>query len=201
LRPVTQARPDSWLHYGVVPVIGQHGALYGALRSAAVELLGGGHAHEFFFLHKPPGLRVRFQPAGDSLAQLEGDLERRLHDWRRDGLVDSWRGGAYEPEEYLFGGPVSMRSVHRVFTADSLAWLDFHSAGHEGGNRRPGPAWAVSLLMVRALLDALAIIGWEDLDVWDRLRWQAGRRLTDDARRPKKLIAEALTARPGQVAR
>jgi thiopeptide-type bacteriocin biosynthesis protein len=79
----------------------------------------------------------------------------------------------YEPETYLFGGPASMRSVHRVFTADSLAWLDYHrprlAAGH-GRAQPPGPAWAMSLLLVQTLFATLQIVGWEDLGVWERVR-------------------------------
>jgi thiopeptide-type bacteriocin biosynthesis protein len=124
-------------------------------------------------------MRIRFATGGDRWLRVRADLQDRIDAWRRDGLIDSWQHGVYEPEAYLFGGPVSMRSVHHVFTADSLAWLDYHVLAW---NRRadvpsPGPSWAMSLVLIRELFDALGIVGWEDLDVWDRLRWQTGRSL------------------------
>ncbi|MFE0172153.1 thiopeptide-type bacteriocin biosynthesis protein [Streptomyces sp. NPDC059002] len=178
--PVVRRHPGAWLHFGVAPARGRHRVLYAELHDLTRELLADGRAEEFFFLHKHPGLRVRWQTTRPQRAAVDGLLRQRLVTWRQEGLIDEWHAGVYEPEEYLFGGPVSMRSVHRVFTADSLAWLGFHGephgspAGREGAGVRP--AWAMSLLMVRALLDALEIVGWEDLDVWDRLRRQTGRR-------------------------
>ncbi|MEU7581398.1 thiopeptide-type bacteriocin biosynthesis protein [Streptomyces sp. NPDC041068] len=182
--PVARRHPGAWLHFGVAPARGRRMDLYAELLGTARELLADGRAEEFFFLHKQPGVRMRFQ-AGASRAHVDALLRQRLSYWHQEGLVADWNAGVYEPEEFLFGGPVSMRSVHRVFTADSLAWLGFHSAGiHGAPEDRPAgregagarPAWAMSLLMVRALLDALEIVGWEDLDVWDRLRRQTGRR-------------------------
>lgn len=172
--------PTTWLHYGIVPSAGRRPELYGELRNVACELTEAEQINEFFFMHKPPGLRVRFQSTGGSLEDLDEVLRERLTGWRRDGVVAGWHGGVYEPEEFLFGGRDSMRYVHRIFMADSLAWLGYHVA--------PGddPAWAMSLLMVRVLLDALEILGWEDLDVWDRLRWQAGRRFAEDGEIPSQ---------------
>jgi thiopeptide-type bacteriocin biosynthesis protein len=171
-----------WLQFGLtLPATGPR--FYTAVREAANEALGSGLATEFFFMHKPPGIRLRFRAADGfrlvAAAELDGYLRERLARWKRQGIVTDWRPGVYEPEEHLFGGPVSMRSVHQVFTADSLAWLGYHSAADD----HPGPAWAMSLLMMRALLDALRITGWEDLDVWDRLRRQTGRRLGMDGPR------------------
>jgi thiopeptide-type bacteriocin biosynthesis protein len=163
------SRGAGWLQFGLT-VTSPGPRLYAALRQAALEALSGGLAAEFFFMHKPPGIRLRYRPTEG--APLEGYLSERLSGWKRQGLVVGWRPGVYEPEEHLFGGSASMRSAHRVFTADSLAWLGYHSAADDRG-----PAWMMSLLMVRALLDALQIVGWEDRDVWDRLRRQAGRRL------------------------
>jgi thiopeptide-type bacteriocin biosynthesis protein len=169
-------RGTGWLQFGLTlppAVSGQRAALYAALRDTASEALTTGLAAEFFYMHKLPGMRLRFQEAGSG--ELTAYLHERLSDWERRGMLTSWRPGVYEPEAHLFGGPVSMRSVHRVFTADSLAWLGYH--GSQARGDRPGPVWAMSLLMVRALLDALRIAGWEDRDVWDRLRRQTGRRL------------------------
>ncbi|MEV0581331.1 thiopeptide-type bacteriocin biosynthesis protein [Nonomuraea sp. NPDC050310] len=151
-----KAPPEHWLQYGLKT----HRDVYAELESLARPALAEGSATEFFFMHKAPGLRIRFQAAPGF-----GDLvTERLAGWQQEGLIEQWRHGVYEPETYLFGGESSMRSVHRVFTADSLAWLGFHRLD------APGPAWAMSLLMIQSLLATLKVVGWEDLDVWDRLR-------------------------------
>jgi thiopeptide-type bacteriocin biosynthesis protein len=170
----------AWLQYGLSCPPGSRTRLYQTLADAAHQHLGSGNAQEFFFMHKQPGLRLRFQVGTDQRAHVDQLLRTELDGWRETGIISAWNDAVYEPESHLFGGPTSMRSVHRVFTADSLAWLAFHSQPEQ-----PGPAWAMSLVMIRALLDALSITGWEDLDVWDRLRWQAGRALDPD------LVAEA----------
>ncbi|MEW1845691.1 thiopeptide-type bacteriocin biosynthesis protein [Nonomuraea angiospora] len=162
---VLEDTAERWLQFGLTPVRERSGDLYAELAVTARQAVRDGLAHDFFFMHKPPGLRIRFRPASPELDPL---LRDRLTAWRQDGVLSDWRPGVYEPETYLFGGPESMRSVHRVFTADSLAWLDYHRlrlAGHG-----PGPSWAMSLLLLRSLFGALQIVGWEDLGVWERVR-------------------------------
>jgi thiopeptide-type bacteriocin biosynthesis protein len=196
-----RCRATGWLQFGLWQAPGQpavRGVLYAAIRAAVTGLLDTGEAGDFFYMHKPPGLRLRFRAAAGTGAELSGRLTALLAGWQRSGLIDGWRPGVYEPEEHLFGGPVSMRSVHRIFTADSMAWLGFHTAG-----RAAGPAWALSLAQIRALFRALRIDGWEDRDVWDRLRWQAGRRLSPaTAARPElarlaSALRSAWSARQG----
>ena len=155
--------PGAWIQYNLPP----HGMSPAALLALAEQALADGTATDFFFMHKPPGLRLRFH-APDPAA-LRFDLERHLS--------GAWRPAVYEPEQRLFGGATSMRSVHRVFTADSLAWLAFQSARGDGAYT----TWAFSLLTIRALLAALEIVGWEDLDVWDRLSRDGGRELAATA--------------------
>ncbi|MGW6847782.1 thiopeptide-type bacteriocin biosynthesis protein [Streptomyces virginiae] len=180
LDAVHAAPPPEWVEYRL-SLTGAMGGpeLYAALGNCARRLLSG-QAEDFFFMHKDPGLRVRFRLPGDRIGQREetvDGLSAVITGWQQQGLVEAWSRAVYEPEQHLFGGPVSMASVHRLFTADSLAWAE-HWA-HRPEDRRP--AWAVSLVMIEALLDALGIVGWEDRDVWDRLRRQAGRSI-DGAR-------------------
>jgi hypothetical protein len=81
LMPITQMRPDSWIHYGIVPT-GRWAPLYAALRIAATNLIETGYAGEFSFPHKRPGLRVRFQPAAGSRLILD-DLFQGVSGRRR----------------------------------------------------------------------------------------------------------------------
>lgn len=172
----------TWVQYGLEPGAQHLGRLCAELDGTARELLREETADGFFFMFKPPGLRVRFATAGPNRSRLDALLQERLRSWERRGLVAAWCRGVYEAESYLFGGPASMRRVHRLFAADSSAWLGYHRAALDpAGTDRPGPAWAMSLAMVHALFDALEIVGWEDLDVWDRVRRQTGRRLAPGA--------------------
>ncbi|MFF0464886.1 thiopeptide-type bacteriocin biosynthesis protein [Streptomyces mexicanus] len=160
--------------------------LYGQLSAAARELTDTGQARDFFFMHKPPGLRVRFRAADPAhVRELRATLLRCLAPGRR---ADTWARpvpSVYEPETYLFGGPRSMPFVHGLFTADSRAWLEVHTAA--AGAPAP-PAWRVSLALLHAVFDALGIVGWEHRGVWQVVREETGRRLprgldTPDLRR------------------
>lgn len=165
--------PDGrlWTALGLRPAAGRLGELWPELAAAGRDLLAG-EATNFFFMQKPPGLRVRAEAAAPAAPRVAAALRVRADGWRAAGLLTEAVPAVYEPEEHLFGGPLSMPHVHRLFTVDSLAWLDFH-AGAAGGL----PAWAFSLHLLRALLDGLGVTGWEDRDVWDRVRRHALRTL------------------------
>jgi thiopeptide-type bacteriocin biosynthesis protein len=169
---------STWLQFGLQVAPERRGDAYAHLARLARELIDESAIVNFFFMHKPPGLRVRFEPEGGQRLRLREQILIRLSSWQEAGVLQDWVPGVYEPETYLFGGPTSMASVHRLFTVDSLAWLDHHVLANRDGEHA-GPVWATSLLLLRALLDALSILGWEALDVWDRIRTQAGRRLDD----------------------
>jgi len=151
---------NCWVQVGVAPVDGR---VYARLARLADDLLAEPGVTNFFFMVKPPGLRVRFETCPDRQGWLAGVLERRL--------AGTTRIGVYEPEAHLFGGPASMAYVHRLFTVDARAWLAFHELS------APGPGWQFSLALLRHLLGGLAVAGWEDLDVWERIRTRAGRDL------------------------
>ncbi|MCG8917360.1 thiopeptide-type bacteriocin biosynthesis protein [Actinokineospora sp. PR83] len=163
------ARGGGWVQLGLEVAPGGLSALYPELAATAHELLDGGTAAEFFFMHKPPGLRVRFAPAPGRGEFVRAEVRRHAERWRAAGLVRGVRSAVYEPEAHLFGGDESMRHVHRLFTVDSLTWLDHHTTA------RKTPAWALSLLMLRAVFDGLRVVGWEDRDVWGRVA-DSGRR-------------------------
>jgi thiopeptide-type bacteriocin biosynthesis protein len=153
-------------------------ALYRTLSQTTGRLLAGDAAAEVFFVHTPDGLRLRCRTA-DPVAVDRAWLAT-LAGAERHGLVRSWRPVAHEPEQACLGGPAAAASAHRVFTADSVAWLGYHS-DHE----RPAPTsarWAMSVLMIRALLGSAGRARWEAADVWDRVaRTGVGRpRLLDD---------------------
>ncbi|MEU7281717.1 thiopeptide-type bacteriocin biosynthesis protein [Streptomyces sp. NPDC045431] len=179
LRALREDLPETgWVQVSVAPEPSAWPLLYGRVVEAADELLATGLARDFFFMHKPPGLRVRFRASEASRA---GELRAALgrHFERRDGAWSRPYAGVYEPETYLFGGPHSMPYLHGLFTADSRAWLDLHTAAP--GEAAP-PDWRVSLILLRTVLDALGIVGWEHRGVWQVVREETGRRLPDGLR-------------------
>lgn len=166
--PSQGERPgDEWVQVGIATA-GR--PPYAELAPVVREWLADGVVSDFFFMHKPPGLRVRFAVAPGRAPWVRDRLRELTGRWRAAGLVTGARLGVYEPEEQLFGGPVSMRHVHRLFTVDATTWLDFHAAGSGA------PAWALSLAMLRPVFAGLHIAGWEQCDTWGRVA-RAGREL------------------------
>jgi thiopeptide-type bacteriocin biosynthesis protein len=164
--------PDAvrWLEYRLLTRPAAVGEVHARLARLAAGHLDADTAQDFFFVRKGPELRVRFRCGPGRQEELD---EAAVTEWEclcRQGHVESWGRAFYEPESHLFGGESSMEFVHRIFTADSLYW-----ARHHGSPPEQAPAWAVSLLMIRVLFDALGIVGWEDGHVWHVLRRRAGR--------------------------
>lgn len=175
-----------WVQLGLRVDTSAGPRLYGELADAERALLNEGTAVNFFFMHKPPGLRVRFQAAAgqrDKLRVRTMAMAQRLP-------VREVRPAVYEPEACLFGGSTAMEFVHQLFTADSLSWLEVHRHRDRAGE--PVPAWAVSLLLLRAVFDGLGIVGWEDRGVWELVRGEAGRRLGAAAQQ----VTDSIERRP-----
>jgi thiopeptide-type bacteriocin biosynthesis protein len=166
-----------WLQFGLAPLAGHLSAVHAGLLQLACRLLRDGEATNFFFMHKPPGVRVRFETTPEHRDALAEVVEAEFAAWavhlRQASL------GRYEPEAELFGGPTSMRYVHSLFTVDSLAWLAYSCLPDRC------PAWVFSLAMVREMLNGLSIAGWEDLNVWERIKRQANRGIPAGFDQPK----------------
>ncbi|MFH8336509.1 thiopeptide-type bacteriocin biosynthesis protein [Streptomyces sp. AM6-12] len=191
--------PESgWVQVNLAPAPGTWPQAYRVVAGTARELIAVGAVRSFFFMHKPPGLRVRFEaPAPADTALLRKELLDRFR--KLDGGLRPPLCGVYEPETYLFGGPLSMRYVHELFTVDSLAWLDHHLGSADDGADRPAADWRVSLVLLDSLLQGLAVVGWEHRGVWQVVRENAGRSLPGlavdgDARRAAAGIADVWRA-------
>ncbi|EWM12830.1 thiopeptide-type bacteriocin biosynthesis protein [Kutzneria sp. 744] len=153
----------TWTQWGLS---GPKTGLYGELLVAVREMLAGDRITDFFFMHKPPGLRVRFAAAPGRESWVRAETNRLARRWREDGLVDGIVPGVYEPEAALFGGSASMHHVHRLFTVDSVAWLDHHA-------RPVLPAWLVSMRLLRSVFGGLGLC----CQAWPRVRDNCGRRV------------------------
>ena len=173
---------NKWLQIGIRPQedLGLRAELCRQVACLARRLLGESTIDNFFYMNKPPGMRLRFQTAAaGSLEDLANAVYTEVTRWRAEGLIDYVEPGVYEPENQLFGGPLSMSLVHALFTVDSLIWLDYHAC-HAVEGEAISPAWLVSLAVLRTVFAGLAIIGWEDIGVWDCIREIAGRQLGGD---------------------
>ncbi|SHG43715.1 thiopeptide-type bacteriocin biosynthesis protein [Streptoalloteichus hindustanus] len=189
------AEQREWTQVGLAARPDAQTVLPGLIADIAGELLDHGLAVNFFFMHKPPGLRLRFQAAPGRFTELHRRVLGWAEELRARGTAQTVLPAVYEPETQLFGGPVSMRYVHELFTADSLAWLEIHrhaaaAPGPEGGEDA-APPWAMSLLLLRAVLDGLEIVGWEHRDVWRRVQWETGRQFPTEARAVAGLASAA----------
>jgi len=156
--------PRAWLRYdlAVEPV---PSSLYRILAETTGRLLADGAVEDAFFVHTPDGLRLRCHAADGAATDLA--WRAALAGAEQRGWLRDWRPATHEPEQAGMGGPGAMASAHRVFTADSVAWLGYHS-----DPELPAPTiarWAMSILMIRSMLTATGRTGWEVADVWDRI--------------------------------
>jgi thiopeptide-type bacteriocin biosynthesis protein len=172
LAAIAADRGQRWVQLGLTARRGHWPEVLGELDELSSELLDGPAVTNFFFMRKPPGLRVRFETTPPRRPELDEEVQAQLDRLRPH--VEYVVPGVYEPEEQLFGGPASMPFVHRIFTIDSRAWLAFSRLGSQT------PAWVFSLALLRHLLDGVGVAGWEDLDVWQRIVHQTGRQLPAD---------------------
>jgi thiopeptide-type bacteriocin biosynthesis protein len=165
---------DRWVQVGLAPAGRHPHALLGELAALVREWRAGRVVEDFFFMHKPPGLRVRFAPAPGYAPAVRAELRRLVRAWCATGLVARVEPGTYEPESHLFGGHAAMDDVHRMFTVDSVAWLDFHTSAPTV------PSWALSLAMLHPVFDAMGIAGRREHAVWAGVAG-AGRLVPPDA--------------------
>lgn len=201
-----------WIQIGLqTRLAAPPGLLYIRLAEVARESLDHYGARNVFFMHKPPGIRLRLEARKGQQENLKSFIHAHANQWRDEKLIERVIPAVYEPETRLFGGAKSMRMVHRLFTIDSLAWLDYH-AWLSAQPDELAPAWVLSLAMLREVFVQLAIIDWEDIDVWDRIRSKTGRSLPSQVLPPTALEAAAkdicshwldpqvlLTELPGEV--
>lgn len=149
---------------------------------------------DFFFMNKPPGIRVRFAPAPGHAPFVRAELRRLVGSWCAAGLVNGVEPGVYEPEEDRFGGPGSMDHAHRMFTVDAATWLEFHA------RPRRTPGWALSFAMLRPLFAAMDVDRGREHAVWTRVA-AAGRLVPSGVTRPDA-VGDGLRAwwhRPGAL--
>lgn len=170
--------------------------LYADLLAETEDLLERGMADLCFFIHKPPGLRWRLRAtAGTPVAELRRAATEAAS---RVTAPDQVRGLLYEPQQALFGGPLSMEFVHRTWFADSMLWMRWHA---ESVRPSLSARWEVSFGVLAHLFRRLGVVGWEDREVWDCVVQDTGRQLAEhEWERPEVVaLAKSLRERWGQA--
>jgi thiopeptide-type bacteriocin biosynthesis protein len=80
----------------------------------------------FWFVRKPPGLRLRFQ--GPAIgARLQGPLALWLTEGEWQNAIRGFRFTIYEPEVRRFGGPAGMDLAHTLFDVGSTLALNYQT--------------------------------------------------------------------------
>jgi protein-L-isoaspartate(D-aspartate) O-methyltransferase len=117
----------------------------------------------WWYIRKPPGVRLRYQPAEPDILVVD----RLLDGLAAGGHVTSWTRGIYEPETIAFGGPAAMDIAHTLFHHDSrhllarAAQTDTASAGM--GQRE------TTVLLISTMLRAAGLDWFEQGDVWAKV--------------------------------
>jgi thiopeptide-type bacteriocin biosynthesis protein len=139
---------------------------WAALHDALEQWRAERRYESFFFVRKPPGLRLRFV-GGDLGTQLEPVLLPWLTGAEARNDVRGFRFAVYEPEEARFGGPVGMAIAHDAFDRDSCDAMRYESMSDDrrGGVSRVDLSVAICGDLFLSCLGDRAEI-W---DVWQRL--------------------------------
>lgn len=120
----------------------------------------------FFFVRKPPGLRLRF--FGENLDErLLPPLVAWLDEAERLNAIRGYRTARYEPERARFGGPMGMDIAHDAFDRDSRHVMRYAGLSRDAQlalSRR-----AFSLLLANDLFGRRIADIAELWDIWQRL--------------------------------
>jgi thiopeptide-type bacteriocin biosynthesis protein len=167
-------RQQRWLQFSISPgPDGWQRIVRSDIGTRISAWLQEGPGRGFSFMHKAPGLRVRFCGVDDGCA---GALSEALDELMTDTTITAWTPGPYDAEVTQFGGATGLSLTHRWFTAESLAVLEHHRLLLDGTARIGSELFSLMLIdrLLRRLCDA-----WERWDVWCKLALTG--RLVDDA--------------------
>jgi thiopeptide-type bacteriocin biosynthesis protein len=106
-------------HEGPRPIDAAVSTLSALFGAAGPDDRGG--IRSWFFVRKPPGMRIRIAWKDAPEPDL---LVPRLAALRDGGLVAGWVFTCYEPEVHLFGGPEGIELAHAFAAVDSRLWLE-----------------------------------------------------------------------------
>ncbi|WP_207386283.1 thiopeptide-type bacteriocin biosynthesis protein [Protofrankia symbiont of Coriaria ruscifolia] len=124
----------------------------------------------WWYIRKFPCWRLRLHAGKASPAYTQKIFSRALDGLTSRQLIVGWRPGIYEAETCAFGGPTAMRTAHRIFHADSRAFLEY--IAREKATEPPARMLGrreISVLLCSALLRAAGQDWHEQGDVWHRI--------------------------------
>jgi thiopeptide-type bacteriocin biosynthesis protein len=174
--------PESWLQVGLSFADPDQAARFlsaGTLAGAVEGWQADGLVDQFFFMNKPPGMRLRFSlpHGGERAERAERAIVAFLDRARDRKLVERHEFGIYDQETHQFGGPAGIEIFHRFSTCDSLAISKFRAL--EADARTSIDQSVFSLLAMNDLVARVAEDPWEQWDVWCEMRLTG--RLVDPA--------------------
>ncbi|MFF4668003.1 thiopeptide-type bacteriocin biosynthesis protein [Streptomyces sp. NPDC001282] len=136
-------------------------AEWSRLREGAARWQDEGLVSRWWFLHKPPGIRLRLESPDP------GSLRRAMADATPPARLPGLRTtGVYEPETYRFGGPAGLDLAHTHCAADSRLALSWNTCP-DGGETSFVPL--LGLVTAQTLLSRIAEDADELRDLWLRL--------------------------------
>lgn len=148
-----------------------------------------GTLKEFCYIHKLPGMRLRFL---GEFCTLSPEISSAFQQFVHEGLIERWSCGHYDAEPYQFGGSVGNEIVHRFFSAESLAVLEYQQLQSQNATTIE-PA-VFSLLLLELLLRAATGDIRERWDVWQRMEI-TGRTMNLSDEHRSEMIRLSLPAR------
>ncbi len=154
------------LHRHESSVLASARALFRQLSMVLADWKPGEGIDRFFFVRKPPDVRLRFL-LGDKGETLPAKLESILSALMRDGFVDDYFPSVYEPETFQFGGREGTDLVHGYFEADSRAWIELDLLAAQG--RRTIPTGDLVLGVMNDLFSRTLSCNSEVWDAWCNL--------------------------------
>jgi thiopeptide-type bacteriocin biosynthesis protein len=136
----------------------------GTLEAFVNDLRSAGAISEFHFVHKPPGLRLRFRTVE---AAALATLDARLRELQARREISAWSRTLYDAEVYQFGGTAGLDVVHRFFTIETAAVMAYRRLSLQ--QRVAFDEIETSLLLLDALHRQATDDEYEVWDVWCKM--------------------------------
>lgn len=181
-------RPHAWIQLDLSFTGPDQGRRFSAsprLRAAVERWRASGLVSQFWFMHKPPGMRLRFL-IPDADPRAEAEILAFMQEAEHDDLIDNHAFGMYDEELHQFGGETGLDLFHRFSTYDSLCVLRFRE--HEASGAATIDPTVLSLLALCDLFGRVTGDPWEQWDLWCELRI-TGRLFDADTPIPPELRA------------
>lgn len=137
-------------------------SVFRALEPVLAAWRSEGRLRHFFFMRKPPDLRLRFF----GVEGLRDELSALVRGLVEAGDIERAYASEYEPETDRFGGPRAMDAVHAWFDVDTSAWMRLDALESSGA-----PSVQSSLLTCAVASDLVSRVLRDRAEAW--AMWRA----------------------------